>query len=211
METQKEAKCKDKKCTECQCNTNNDCGIRHPNVSEKCCDAEKIGNPSSTSRIQITEQTRGDEISLGESKEAANTGVGDDDDFLDAIVMAEEEFQDFGFKKGFILGERSGFEQGRQTGHIKGREVGAEIGFYSGFATMWKSLLEKQQDKPRPRVKKALELLNVMIQEFPLDSPSHEGFWEDLKKIRAKFKQVASLLNVTIDASDGNTKPAMSF
>ena len=41
------------------------------------------------------------------------------------------------------------------------------------------------------RVKKVLESLLSMIESFPMDNPNHDGFWEDLKKIRAKFKQVS--------------------
>ena len=67
------------------------------------------------------------------------------------ILQSHLRFQDHGYKEGYSLGERSGFEQGRQTGHVKGREVGAEIGFYAGFAAMWKAVLQKQQDKPKPR------------------------------------------------------------
>ena len=67
------------------------------------------------------------------------------------LLKPHLRFQDHGYKEGYSLGERSGFEQGRQTGHVKGREVGGEIGFYAGFATMWKAVLQKQQDKPKLR------------------------------------------------------------
>uniref|UniRef100_A0A8C0RZL5 LTO1 maturation factor of ABCE1 n=1 Tax=Canis lupus familiaris TaxID=9615 RepID=A0A8C0RZL5_CANLF len=46
---------------------------------------------------------------------------------------------------------------------------------------------------------KALESLIEMIQKFPYDDPTYDKLHEDLDKIRGKFKQLCSLLNVQPD------------
>uniref|UniRef100_A0A3P9AI56 Essential protein Yae1 N-terminal domain-containing protein n=1 Tax=Esox lucius TaxID=8010 RepID=A0A3P9AI56_ESOLU len=49
---------------------------------------------------------------------------------------------------------------------------------------------------------KALESLLGLIQKFPHKDPQFENLQEDMEKVRAKFRQVCSLLNVPTDFSD---------
>ncbi|XP_071382347.1 protein LTO1 homolog isoform X2 [Centroberyx affinis] len=55
--------------------------------------------------------------------------------------------------------------------------------------------------KSRKRVK-ALEALLALIQKSPLENPQSPKLQEDIEKLRAKFRQVCSLLNVPADFKD---------
>ncbi|KTF73272.1 hypothetical protein cypCar_00032182 [Cyprinus carpio] len=59
---------------------------------------------------------------------------------------------------------------------------------------------------------KAMESLIGVIQNFPYEDPQYEKLQEDMERVRAKFRQVCSLLNVATDFKEyvrGST--GMSF
>uniref|UniRef100_A0A8C0PF74 LTO1 maturation factor of ABCE1 n=1 Tax=Canis lupus familiaris TaxID=9615 RepID=A0A8C0PF74_CANLF len=58
---------------------------------------------------------------------------------------------------------------------------------------------------------KALESLIEMIQKFPYDDPTYDKLHEDLDKIRGKFKQLCSLLNVQPDFKISAEGSGLSF
>ncbi|XP_069479549.1 protein LTO1 homolog isoform X2 [Ambystoma mexicanum] len=84
-----------------------------------------------------------------------------------------------------------------------------QIGFYLGFALTWKSLLNTctNEDDKLGKKLKALDILEGMISEFPWDDATNDKLQENLDKVRGKFKQVCSLLNIQPDfmvAKDGS-------
>ncbi|CAH1241596.1 HUS1 [Branchiostoma lanceolatum] len=117
---------------------------------------------------------------------------------FDDIFLAEEKFQNQGYQEGFELGKQAGIEEGHVMGISQGRSMGSEIGFYHGFACSWKVILERDSSKG-PRALKAVDALLELIWRIPIRNAEYGGLTEDLDRIRAKFRQVCSLLGVSPD------------
>lgn len=58
---------------------------------------------------------------------------------------------------------------------------------------------------------KVLEALIGMIQKFPYDDPTYDRLHEDLDRIRGKFKQFCSLLNIQPDFKVSTEGSGLSF
>lgn len=56
-------------------------------------------------------------------------------------------FYDSGYHDGFEHGRIHGMIEGRALGREKGYEMWEELGFYEGFALMWKVAIENQGRK----------------------------------------------------------------
>ncbi|XP_051001710.1 protein LTO1 homolog isoform X2 [Acomys russatus] len=131
----------------------------------------------------------------GESRDTAMTV---EQDMFDAVVMADERFHGEGYQEGYEEGSSLGIIEGRQYGMLHGAKIGSEIGCYRGFALAWKCLLHGGAgDKDRKM--KVVEALIALLQRFPYDDPTYEKLQEDLDRIRGKFRQLCSLLNVQPD------------
>ncbi len=63
---------------------------------------------------------------------------------LHGLIFIRCRFYDEGYKDGFAHGRIHGLIEGRALGREKGFEMWEELGFYEGFALMWKSILEAQ-------------------------------------------------------------------
>ncbi|XP_056318947.1 protein LTO1 homolog [Danio aesculapii] len=138
--------------------------------------------------------------------------VPNNDDLFDSIIMADDRFHVEGYQEGFEEGVRQGTIEGRNHGRLHGAKLSAEVTFYYGFALAWKCFLQSSTDvKARKRLK-AMESLIGVIQNFPYEDPQYEKLQEDMERVRAKFRQVCSLLNVSTDFREyvsGST--SMSF
>ena len=53
-------------------------------------------------------------------------------------------FYEEGYKDGLAHGRIHGLIEGRALGREKGFEMWEELGFYEGFALMWKAILDAQ-------------------------------------------------------------------
>ncbi|XP_053369425.1 protein LTO1 homolog [Clarias gariepinus] len=121
------------------------------------------------------------------------------EDLFDSIIMADDRFHVDGYSKGFEEGTQQGLLEGRNHGMLHGAKFSAEVSFYHGFALTWKCLLQNSEDvKARKRLK-AVEALDAMIRKFPYEDPEYENLQEHMERVRAKFRQVCSLLNVAAD------------
>ncbi|CAN9507318.1 unnamed protein product [Ophioblennius macclurei] len=121
------------------------------------------------------------------------------DDLFDSILLAEEKYRGEGYQQGFQRGRRRGLQGGRRHGAAHGSRLSSEVSFYHGFAITWKCLLDGSTDvKSRKRVK-ALESLLALIQLCPLDDPQSAALQSNSEKLRAKFRQVCSMLSIPTD------------
>ncbi|XP_015248265.1 PREDICTED: oral cancer-overexpressed protein 1 [Cyprinodon variegatus] len=121
------------------------------------------------------------------------------DELFDRILLADERFRGEGYQEGFERGTARGLQNGRRHGASHGAKLSSEISFYHGFAVTWRSLLEGNADDRSRKRLKALEALLNLIQRSPLEDPQSVKLQEDMEKLRAKFRQVCSMLNVSTD------------
>ncbi|XP_054594430.2 protein LTO1 homolog isoform X1 [Nothobranchius furzeri] len=124
---------------------------------------------------------------------------GADEDLFDNILLADERFRGEGFRDGFERGTRRGLQDGRRHGTSHGARLSSEISFYHGFAITWKCLLHHNTDERSRKRVKALESLLAVIQTVPLADPQSVELQDGTEKLRSKFRQVCSLLNVPMD------------
>ncbi|XP_036391691.1 protein LTO1 homolog [Megalops cyprinoides] len=140
------------------------------------------------------------------------TSVSGSEDLFDCILMADDRFHGEGFQEGFKEGTRQGMVEGKNHGATHGAKLSAEVSFYYGFAFTWKCLLQNNTDAKARKRLKTLESLTGFIQRFPHYDPQYENLQEDMEKVRAKFRQVCSLLNVPTDFREYVTaSEGMSF
>ncbi|KAL4642028.1 oral cancer-overexpressed protein 1 isoform X1 [Arapaima gigas] len=134
------------------------------------------------------------------------------EDLFDSIVMADDRYRCEGFQEGFEEGTRQGLIEGRNHGATHGARLSAELSFYYGFAFTWKCIFQNNPETKTRKKLKALEALLALIQSFPHDDPQYGNLQEDVTKVRAKFRQVCSLLNVPSDFREYISKGSeMSF
>ncbi|GFQ89504.1 oral cancer-overexpressed protein 1 [Trichonephila clavata] len=119
----------------------------------------------------------------------------DINEVFDEIALAENRYQKIGFTRGFSLGEETGYKEGYALGLQRGAQIASEIGFYKGFAIAWMIVLEGEETAKQRKIN-ALKSLQEMTESFPHTNIQDEDSRDKLLKIRAKFKQVISLLNV---------------
>ncbi|OPJ74036.1 oral cancer-overexpressed protein 1 [Patagioenas fasciata monilis] len=132
-------------------------------------------------------------------------------DMFDEIVMADERFHGEGYQEGYAEGSHVGVVEGRRYGLLHGAKIGSEIGCYLGFALTWQCLLQSCTDEKSSKKVKALDSLIGMIQKFPYEDPTYDKLQEDLEKIRGKFKQVCSMLNIQSDFRMGTERSSLTF
>ncbi|XP_059105461.1 protein LTO1 homolog [Peromyscus eremicus] len=132
-------------------------------------------------------------------EESRAAAVAVEQDMFDAVVMADERFHGEGYQEGYEEGNSLGIVEGRQYGTLHGAKIGSEIGCYRGFALAWKCLLHSGAGEKDSRKMKVVEALITLLQHFPYDDPTYEKLHEDLDRIRGKFRQLCSLLNVQPD------------
>jgi hypothetical protein len=121
-------------------------------------------------------------------------------DAFDSIVMAEDRFREAGYNEGFKEGKLSGEKESLKLGIQHGAKIGMELGFYSGFASTWMKLISeeliKNKESMSEKTVNAVKALNELIESFSLDDPLNLDN-DKFNRIRSKFKQVCSLLNMT--------------
>ncbi|XP_069034039.1 protein LTO1 homolog isoform X3 [Embiotoca jacksoni] len=129
-------------------------------------------------------------------------GSREDQDLFDSILLADEKFRGDGYREGFERGTRRGLQDGRRHGASHGARLSSEMSFYHGFSITWKCLLQHHTDVKSKKRVKALESLLVLIHNVPLEDPQSATLQENMERLRAKFRQVCSMLSVPADFKD---------
>eukprot|EP00698_Gefionella_okellyi_P025021 TRINITY_DN9026_c0_g1_i1.p1 TRINITY_DN9026_c0_g1~~TRINITY_DN9026_c0_g1_i1.p1 ORF type:complete len:134 (-),score=32.25 TRINITY_DN9026_c0_g1_i1:249-650(-) len=120
----------------------------------------------------------------------------------DDALNLEERFLDEGFAAGLDAGAQLGLEEGSALGYTKGWDIGSEIGFFNGCARVWNALLIKPPAQLAPhtlslRFAKHLCVFEAMLRGLPaLDNPQNEQLFEMLTAVRAKHRQLCSLMKL---------------
>lgn len=110
------------------------------------------------------------------------------DPFADVLNL-EENFYTAGHEHGFEQGKLAGFEEGRQLGVAKGFEIWEEVGFYQGFASLWREYHVKAGTTESRAAQQASAIFEL-ASRFPTSNPKHEDFdvVKLLNQIRSKYK-----------------------
>ncbi|CAG8705547.1 10941_t:CDS:2, partial [Acaulospora colombiana] len=85
---------------------------------------------------------------------------------LGDVLDLEKQFYDIGYRDGFEHGRVHGLIEGRSLGKEKGFEMWEEVGFYMGFATIWKAVLDSQTEKSSAALSHLAHLLEL-AESFP--------------------------------------------
>ncbi|XP_074602564.1 uncharacterized protein LOC141856196 [Brevipalpus obovatus] len=113
---------------------------------------------------------------------------------LDDINLVEQrKFRQMGFTRGYSIGEEAGWRDGYSYGLRKGAQIAAEIGFYQGFVHAWIGILERDESSKQRKLL-ALRSLLELTRRFHRTNLHDEDCGKRLESIRAKFRQVNSLL-----------------
>ncbi|KAG5341653.1 Oral cancer-overexpressed protein 1 like protein [Termitomyces sp. T112] len=117
---------------------------------------------------------------------------------LENLVHLEQTFYETGYEDGFAHGKIHGLIEGRALGRAKGFETWEELGFYEGFALMWKAIYEKQ-GRAGDRATNHTQRLLHLISQFPRNNPSEmddTDFPKLFRQIRSRYKALCSTLGV---------------
>ncbi|KAI0668168.1 DUF1715-domain-containing protein [Trametes maxima] len=130
---------------------------------------------------------------------------------LEELVNVEQTFYEEGYKDGFAHGRVHGAIEGRALGREKGFEMWEELGFYEGFAMMWKAIVQSLPTQDERTLNHIRHLLDLIAQ-FPRENPSASAPSElDIPKlfrqIRSRYKLLCATLGVrpTLRAADGSS------
>ncbi|KAI0698996.1 hypothetical protein BC835DRAFT_1268401 [Cytidiella melzeri] len=119
---------------------------------------------------------------------------------LESLVHLEQSFYDEGYKDGFDHGRIHGLIEGRALGREKGYEMWEELGFYEGFALLWKAIQESKGGRDDRIVHNIRHLLEL-IARFPRVNPSSSET-SDLdiprlfRQIRSRYRALCATLGV---------------
>ncbi|KXN85758.1 hypothetical protein AN958_10941 [Leucoagaricus sp. SymC.cos] len=126
-----------------------------------------------------------------------------DEDFdLESLVQVEQTFYDSGYQDGHDHGRIHGLVEGRALGREKGYEMWEELGFYEGFASTWRSFLQRHGTGDDGRLISSTDRLLDLINQFPKINPSSTDKSSDLDipqllgRIRSRYKVLCSSLGV---------------
>ncbi|KAG6885145.1 hypothetical protein C0993_005508 [Termitomyces sp. T159_Od127] len=138
---------------------------------------------------------------------------------LESLVHLEQTFYETGYEDGFAHGKIHGLIEGRALGRAKGFEMWEELGFYEGFALMWKAIYEKESRADEyvlvphkylwlklnlyifitSRATNHAQRLLDLISQFPMTNPSETDdtdFPKLFRHIRSRYKALCSTLGV---------------
>ncbi|XP_064392183.1 protein LTO1 homolog isoform X2 [Halichondria panicea] len=114
-----------------------------------------------------------------------------------------------GYAEGLAVGKEQGRNDGFSTGRSTGRELGEELGYYLGFTETILSTVVKEEKNERK-----LRLLNSLLElvkDFHHLNTSSADYQLNLTRVRAKFSQVLSLLQVSQSLHPHRQSSSLNF
>lgn len=120
---------------------------------------------------------------------------------LESLVNLEQTFYQTGHDDGFAHGRIHGLIEGRALGRAKGFEMWEELGFYEGFALMWKEIHVRQGRVDDRAANHVRHLLRLILQ-FPRVNPSASDISSEMdipklfRQIQSRYKALCSTLGV---------------
>ncbi|KAJ8701818.1 peroxisomal copper amine oxidase, variant 2 [Pleurotus ostreatus] len=127
------------------------------------------------------------------------------------VGFISDRFYDDGYKDGFDHGRIHGLIEGRALGREKGFEMWEELGFYEGFAVLWKMICARRVGDSNERIMNHINQLLQLISQFPRVNPSLTSSSADVdipklfRQIRSRYKILCSTLGVkpSLRSADG--------
>ncbi|XP_063682489.1 uncharacterized protein LOC134817286 [Bolinopsis microptera] len=127
------------------------------------------------------------------------------DDFLDDIANIEKHYYNTGYSAGWSAGKEEGEREGGPLGYKQGALLAKEIRSYQIFA----ETLILNIHTPNSRITRALESLRDMCSTFVIENT--EDLIERFNSVKAKHRQVCSLLSKQRNNDTQSPSPDMSF
>ncbi|CAE6533702.1 hypothetical protein RSOLAG22IIIB_06328 [Rhizoctonia solani] len=122
---------------------------------------------------------------------------------LGDLANLEESFYNTGHEDGFQHGRIHGLIEGRALGREKGFEMWEELGFYEGFAGIWRRVAAKPGSSIDDRAIHHAEQLLSLISQFPMTNPPVAPQAEPqvdivrlYAQIRSRYKALCSTLGI---------------
>lgn len=138
------------------------------------------------------------------------------DDPFDSIVLAEERTYRQAYEEGLLAGRAKAEREGRATGMVRGAALGQELGYYWGLLLASKvaciNSSNKKTDRAAKEISRLVDMLESIAARADIVDPADQAFFDEVDHVRAKFKQVASLLNLSTSGANrvgagGGTSP----
>lgn len=115
---------------------------------------------------------------------------------LDSLVDLEQSFYDKAYEEAYAHGRIHAGIEGRAMGREKGFEIWEELGFYQGFATIWRAIY-LQQNRTDDRAFRHMDQLLALINQFPRNNPPEDvDVAKTFSQIRSRYKVLCATLGV---------------
>jgi len=112
----------------------------------------------------------------------------DINDLFDDIVLTEEKEARLGYEEGLKDGQEQGNEEGYKLGYAQGVSLGEELGKILG------QVVAQQQLKHTDKVRRSLEQLRSLIEEFPRTNDPQADIVGAVQDIRSSHRRLRALL-----------------
>lgn len=112
----------------------------------------------------------------------------DINDLFDDIVLTEEKHARQGYDEGLADGQEQGNEEGYRLGYAQGVQLGEELGKILG------QVVAQQQLNHTEKVKRSLEQLRGLIEEFPRTNDPEADIIGAVETIRNTHRRLRALL-----------------
>ncbi|KAH8244534.1 hypothetical protein KR032_009147 [Drosophila birchii] len=125
----------------------------------------------------------------------------DINDLFDDIVLTEEKQARLGYEEGLTDGQEQGNEEGYRLGYAQGVQLGEELGRILG------QVVAQQQLKHTDKVRRSLEQLRTLIEQFPRTNDPEADIVGAVENIRTSQRRLRALLGSKRSAGRASPEP----